>query len=321
MRAGIDIGGTKTAFALAPGAGAAPLATRRRPTEASADPRADLRRMAADLRALLDAQGVAVSALEAVGVSAAGPLDPDAGVLIDPPNLPWDRAPVVEVLAAELGCAVFLENDANAAALAEWRHGAGRGCRHMVYLTMSTGVGGGLILDGRLYRGVACSAGEVGHVPVVWEGEHCSCGQRGCLEAYIGGAAWSRHLEKATPDQSLVRQLTPAGEAPRPEQVLEAARRGDAFAHRELVRFNDYLSRGIVQIAFTLAPERIVLGTIVRAAGEELCLQPVRERVRSHLWPVIATPLHILASELGDALADLAGLAVADEGLRRATAG
>ncbi len=315
MLGGIDIGGTKVAFALAPGASERPQHHRRRPTAATGDAAADLRQMAADLRALANEAGVTPEQLEAVGVSAAGPLDREAGVLLHPPNLPWERADVVGVLEAELGCPVFLENDANAAALAEWHYGAGRGCEHMVYLTMSTGVGGGLILGGRLHRGVACSAGEVGHVPVEWDGEPCACGQRGCLEAYIGGAAWARRLAAITPADSRVAALTPPGDTPRPEEVVRAAREGDAFALAEMQRFNNYLVRGLVQIAFTLAPERIVLGTIVRAAGESLCLAPVRAEVARRVWPEIGDTLRIEASALGDDLADLAGLSAALGGL------
>lgn len=315
MLAGLDIGGTKIAYAIADEGSETVRGHLRRPTAATADADADLLRMAEDLRGLLAEHGTAPESLSALGVSAAGPLDRENGTLLQPPNLPWERAEVVGVLSEALGCRVVLENDANAAALAEWHYGAGRGTRDMVFLTMSTGVGGGLILGGRLHHGVGCAAGEVGHVPVEWNGARCACGQRGCLEAYIGGASWARRLAEITPPDSRVAALTPAGETPRPEQVVAAAREGCAFARAEMDRFNDYLARGIVGLAFTLAPEKIVLGTIARAAGEELCLAPVREQVAAHLWPVIAEGLTIEAGSLGDAIADYAGLSVAREGL------
>lgn len=311
---GIDVGGTKTVLALGDQTGAV-RGRRRRPTAPSGNPERDVARMVEDARGLLAAAGVEPAQLAAAGVSAPGPLDPATGTVLHPPNLPgWERVPLRDWLAAELGCPVFLENDANAAALAEWRFGAGRGSRHMVYLTMSTGVGGGLILGGRLHRGVFASAGEVGHVPVVWEGEPCSCGQRGCLEAYVGGAAWTRRLARTTPPESRVAALAGGPEASRPEHVVEAAREGDAFACAELDRYNDYLSRAIVQLAFTLAPELVVLGTIPSAAGEALCLEPVRQRVRAHLWPFLAERLRIAPAELGDRLPELAGIVVAREG-------
>ncbi len=263
-------------------------------------------------RALLAAHGARVEEVAAIGVSMPSPLDAELGVVLNPPNLPsWHGTPVRRLLEDALGRPVAIENDANAAALAEWRYGAGRGCDDLVYLTMSTGVGGGLVLGGRLHRGVASSAGEVGHIPVEWEGERCSCGLRGCLEAYTGGAAWARRLARLAPAESAVAQLAGGAANARPEHVVAAARAGDAFALAELVRFNDYLARGLAAIAFTVAPQRIVLGTIPTAAGEALCLGPVRERFRRHVWPFLAERIEIVASALGPLVAAHAGIVVA----------
>lgn len=287
--------------------------------------------MAEDVRQLLAKVDASAADLAAVGVSVAGPLDLQAGQVLQPPNLPhWDRAPVRDVLESELGCPVYLDNDANAAALAEWHYGAGKGTQHMVYLTMSTGVGGGLVLGGRIHRGVACSAGEVGHIPIEWDGEPCHCGMRGCLEAYIGGAAWAERLARITPAASRVATLAEADRSsrpedrspqhqdrsPRPEHVVVAAREGDSFALSEMARFNDYLARGIVHLAFTLAPECVVLGTIATAAGEALCLEPVRRQVRARAWPAVGETLRIEPSALAEDLPYFAGLAVAYEGRR-----
>jgi glucokinase len=252
--------------------------------------------------------------VRAVGVSVPGPFDRDRGLLLEPPNLPgWCDIPVQQVLETSLGRPVHVENDANAAALAEWRFGAGQGASHMVYLTMSTGVGAGLILDGRLYRGRAGAAGEVGHTEVEPGGEPCACGRRGCLEAYCGGAAWTRRLQTRTPDDSRVAARAGGRGRVRPEHVVQAAREGDAFARAELERYNRYLARGIANLVFVLAPERVVLGTIPSRAGEALCLAPVRRQVESALWPLLARGLRIEASGLGDALPDYAGICVARE--------
>jgi len=232
------------------------------------------------------------------------------------PNLPgWQRAPVVESLSAALGRPVFLENDANAAALAEWRFGAGRGLSDVVYLTMSTGIGGGIILGGRLHRGVGASAGEVGHAPVEIPGEPCACGLSGCLEAYVGGAAWTRRLRLEAPEGSRVVALAGASEAVKPEHVMAAAHDGDPYALSELDRFNEYLARAIVTLAFTLAPEAVVLGTIASAAGEALCIGPVRARVRARTWPVLADGMRIVGAALGPRTADYAGICAGLEAL------
>jgi glucokinase len=310
------VGGTKVAFALGDEQGGVRAAFRR-PTRPSGDPLTDLARIADDARRLAAESGAALSEVERVGVSVPGPLDPEEGVVLSPPNLPgWGRVPVRAALEQALGRPVSIENDANAATLAEWRWGAARGFRHVVYLTTSTGVGGGLVLGGRLHRGVASSAGEVGHLPIVWQGEPCPCGLRGCLEAYIGGGAWTRRLRRETPQHSRVLALAGGRERVRPEHVVAAAREGDAFARAELDRWNDFLARGLVLLAFVLAPEIFVLGTIATAAGEELCLGPVRERVRAHVWPFLGDALRIVPAALGGRLAELSGLVVAAEALR-----
>jgi glucokinase len=292
-------------------------ARRRRATEPSGRPADDLARIAEDVAAVVAEAGLSLAEVRAVGVTAPGPLDPERGVVLLPPNLPgWRDVPIVARLRDALGVPVFLENDANAAALAEWHFGAGRGFRHLVYLTMSTGVGGGLILDGRLYRGVLGSAGEIGHMPVEWEGEPCPCGQRGCLEAYVGGAAWARRLRAHAPADGRVAALAGGREHVTPEHVVRAAREGDGYARAELARWCDYVARGITAVVMALAPEAVVLGTIAVAAGEELAFAPIRAQVRSHVWPHLAGELRILPAALGRDLPVLAGLSVAVEGLR-----
>lgn len=313
---GIDIGGTKVALAVGDASGAI-SARRRRPTEPSGCPEDDVARLVVDVRSVLEEAGVALHDVTAVGVTAPGPLDPERGVVLQPPNLPgWRSVPIVERLTAALGLPVFLENDANAAALAEWHFGAARGLRHVVYLTMSTGVGGGLILDGRLYRGVLASAGEIGHVPVAWEGESCSCGQRGCLEAYVGGAAWTRRLRTIVPEDGRIAALAGGREHVSPVELVAAAHEGDGFARAELARWCDYVARGVTALVMTLAPEAVVLGTIAVAAGEALAFAPIRKQVAAHVWPHLAQDLRILPAALDDELPYLAGLSVAVEALR-----
>jgi glucokinase len=310
---GIDIGGTKIATSAARLSGDV-IARTRRPTGPLGDPRRDVARIAADLRQLLAEAGLDESELAAVGVSAPGPLDPTGRRLIDPPNLAgWQDVPLVDWLEEELGVRVHLDNDANAAALAEWQFGAGRGFDDVVYLTMSTGIGAGLVMGGRLQRGAGFAAGEVGHMRVCWESDapECSCGRRGCLEAFTGGACWTRRLRDVVPANSAIAELAGGAERVTPEHVVRAARAGDPLACSEMDRWNRYLARGVSILGSVLAPQVIILGTIAVAAGEELCFAPLREAVREHLWDVIADNLRIVPAELGDALPDRAGLGVA----------
>ena len=309
---GIDIGGTKLALCIGDSDGL-PIASRRRAMAPSGDWETDLDHLIEDARALwAETDERSRGPLRAIGVSVPGPIDASKGILLNPPNLPgWRDVPIVERLSAAFDVEIRLENDANAAALAEWHYGAGRGARNLAYLTMSTGIGGGLIVEGRLHRGAFGGAGEIGHAPIDIPGQLCACGLRGCLEAYCGGHAWQAHLRAHAPEDSHVVRLAGGRDAIRPEHLVEAARRGDAFARAEMERWLDYLSRGLAQLVMTLEPELIVLGTIAVAAGEELCFGPLRKKLSGVLWPQQTRRVRVVPAALGDALPQRAGLAVA----------
>jgi len=309
---GIDIGGTKLALCIGDQAGT-PIAHSRRPIALSGSWATDLERLVEDARRLWEqTTGASRSRPLAVGVSVPGPTDPERRVLLNPPNLPgWKQVPIARVLSEAFDVEVKLENDANAAALAEWHFGAGRGTQNLAYLTMSTGIGAGLILNGRLVRGAFGAAGEIGHAPIEHPGIACACGLFGCLEAYCGGNAWQARLREQTPESSDVLARAGQRSAIRPEHLVEAARAGDSYALEEFSRWLDYLSRGLTQLVMTLEPERIVLGTIAVAAGEELCFAPLRDRLASALWPHQGDRVAIIPAALGDELPLRAGLAVA----------
>jgi glucokinase len=316
MRIGIDVGASKLAFGVADAAGS--LRMRHRVAWVpSGNAQRDFDAIAAGAEALLAQAGVGRGELRAIGVCAPGPLDAGAGVVEGPPNLPgWNRVPLCALLERALGAPAALENDANAQAFAEWQARAGQGVERLVYLTMSTGVGAGIVLGGRLERGAGGLGGELGHVAVEWNGERCACGMQGCLEVYAGGAAWQRHLRRVTPPSSRAAALAGSAGAVRPEHVVAAAREGDAFARAELERWNGYVARALAAIAIGLAPDVIALGTIASAAGEALCLEPLRRRLRERVWPRIAERVRIEASALGDELPVLAALIVAERAVR-----
>jgi glucokinase len=293
-----------------------------RAAELTGDPEQDLTAIVKDALQLLARAGISRDELAAIGLSSPGPIDPESRRVFSPPNMPgWAEVPAPAFLEGSLGCPCFLENDANAAALAEWRFGAAKGAQDAVYLTMSTGVGGGLVLGGRLHRGVGWYAGEVGHAPVEWNGLPCACGLRGCLEAYVGGRAWTEHLRSAASTSGRVAALAGGRERIRPEHLVSAAREGDGFALAELDRFNDYLARSLVQIICTVAPEVIVLGTIPTAAGEALCFEPVRRRVRERVWTRLAERVRIVPAALGERLPYYAGLSSAFTGMEEGRGG
>ncbi len=291
----VDLGGTKTAVSVWTVEGRR-LESRRFPTPAGPAENT-LDRITALGRDLL--QGAKPLA---VGVSGGGPLDPERGVIISIPNLPgWIEVPIAARLREEFSAPVGIENDANACALAEYRFGAGRGCRHLVFLTVSTGIGGGLILDGRIYRGHRFLAGEAGHQVIQPDGPPCGCGKRGCLEALASGTGIARRLAEAAKSG---RAAAPGSSVlPRDaRELVDRARRGDAFSLDFLRETAGFLGQGIANLVFILDPQRIILGTIAVAAGD-LLLGPLREEVSKRLWPAY--------EPLGEALGDTAAFAVA----------
>lgn len=316
---GIDIGGTKRALAVGDEAGE-PIEASRSPMTLSGDWRRDLDDLIDEARRLLERPGSRKAGpLERIGVSVPGPADPLRGRLLNPPNLPgWHDVPIAAALEDAFDVEVRVENDANAAALAEHAFGAGRGVQDLVYLTMSTGVGGGVISDGRLLRGAFGGAGEPGHLPIEFPGRLCACGLSGCLEAYVGGNAWRDRLRQELPERGRIVEL--AGGRRQdvlPEHLVRAAREGDPRAQAEFARWLEDLARGLVAIVMLLEPERLVLGTIAVAAGEALCFAPLRERLADRLWPQQLERLEIVPAALGEALPQRAGLAVALRGLAR----
>ncbi len=309
-RLGIDLGGTKTVFAVGDREGRV-RARRRIATQPTSDPERDLERLFGEAEEVIREAAPEAGAIETVGIAAPGPLDLASGSLIAPPNLPgWQRVPLREWTEARFGVPARVENDANAAALAEWCFGAARGASDVVYLTMSTGVGAGLILGGRLHRGASGNAGELGHVAIERDGRACACGQRGCLEAYVGGAAWTARLRAEAPADSRCVALAGGRERVEPVHVLEAARAGDAFARAEVAAYVGHLAEGLAGVIATLSPEVIVLGTIV-TAGADLMLAPLAQALDRRVWPVLRAHTRVVASGLGERLPELAALCVA----------
>ncbi len=295
---GLDIGGTKSAAVIGDTDGTV-LARVSAPTPQGSWQEAVA--LLCDLsRQVCHGQGVAVSDMAALGVSCGGPLDSQTGTVYAPPNLPaWEAVPLRSLLEAEFGLPTRLENDANATALAEHRWGAGQGCRDMAFLTMGTGIGAGLILDGKLYRGRRDLAGEVGHAVVLPGGPLCPCGKRGCLESLASGTSLARMGRERCGEASLTAH-----------DVCARARRGDAIALSVIADVALYMGIGLANLLHTLNLERIVLGTLAVHAAD-LLLEPIRAATQAHCWPRVWEGVSILPAALGDAAQDKAALAVA----------
>jgi glucokinase len=278
---GVDVGGTKIAAGLVDGRGSV---LRREVRESTGLSPAGI------ISAIAEVVGALRRGREdpvAVGVGAAGFIDADRTRVLFAPNLPWLDEPVPAALSAQVGLPVVLENDANAAAWAEYRFGAGRGAPETVVVTVGTGIGVGLVLGGRLYRGAAGIAGEAGHMRVVPDGRECGCGNRGCWEQYSSGPA----LMRAATERSA---SFPDGPA-----LTEAARAGDGVAVACFADVGQWLGQGLADISAVLDPGRFVVGGGVADAGE-LLLAPARQRyARALTGRGHRPPAEIVAASLG----------------------
>jgi len=238
----------------------------------------------------------------AIGIGAPGPIDSTDGVVSTPPNLPgWVDVPLGRIVEERVGVPTVLANDANLAALGEFTYGAGRNVRHLVYITVSTGVGGGAIIDGELVEGYRGAAGEVGHTIVELDGPVCSCGKRGHLEALVSGTAIGRQARAAVAAgrQSVIPALAegnPNGVTAR--IATQAAFQGDELALELFERAGSTLGRSVVNVIHILNPEMVAIGGGVSTAGEFL-LGPMREVVMEELMPVFKEDLQLVVASLG----------------------
>ncbi len=238
----------------------------------------------------------------AIGLGVPGPLDPTRGVIIKAANLPFEDTPIVRIVQEALGGAVFAGNDADLAALAEYHLGAGRGTHSMIYMTISTGIGGGLVLNGDLYTGQG-QAGEVGHMVVEPEGPLCGCGRRGHLEALASGRAIARiareRLEAGEP--SLLREWVGENLTQIDAKLVgQAARQGDALALSIVQQAGHYIGIAIASLAMLLNPDRFVLGGGVTRL-DDLLFEPMKEAMREYvLHPRYWERTPIVPAELGE---------------------
>jgi glucokinase-like ROK family protein len=230
-----------------------------------------------ELRKLCDAYGLSICDLAAIGLGVPGPVVAESGMLIDPPLMPqWDAYPIKARMEEKWGCTVSLSNDAELGALGEWAYGAGRGECNLVYIKVGTGVGAGLMMDGRIYRGATGSAGEIGHNTIKDQGLPCSCGNRGCLEAMAGGRAIAERAKRAVA-QGQRTQLANIRSIERitAQDVAVAARMGDLLAQEIVTEAGEYLGIAIANLINLINPGVVVVGGGVAQMGD-LLLEPIR---------------------------------------------
>jgi glucokinase len=316
---GIDLGGTQIRAAVLRG----PTRLSRVGLLTGEDPTPErvIPRMISAVEQAIEDAGTTLDQVAGIGVGAPGPLNSHTGVVFAPPNLPgWIDVPLRDILYEHFRLPVFVENDANAAALAEYMFGAGKGSREVVYITISTGIGGGVITDGRIVEGIVGTAGELGHMTIDLHGPRCNCGNIGCLESISSGTAIARRANEIVAmgngDELLAFALTQQedGSANTPVDsqqvarhnlvhinarvVAEAAAAGIAVARQIINTAAEGLGVGLVNIIHIFNPELIILGGGVAQMGEQL-LEPARRVIEKRAMLVPRQAVRIVPAQLG----------------------
>lgn len=303
---GIDIGGTKTA--VVEGTFTGEILSRLQVATAPQDGfPATFKRICSLVEQTLAESGRAGRHAAALSVSIGGPLDIARGIIYSPPHLPgWDAIPLRDLLMEQFNLPCYVEHDGNAGAIAEWRFGAGRGTHNLVFLTMGTGLGGGFILDDRIYHGASDLAGEVGHMRIARSGP-LVYGKRGSWEGYCAGPAFAWMAQRMYPHVWPQGITTP--------EVVRLAQEGDPRALAVVRRVGTYLGKGLAVLADILNPEIIVVGSMGVRLGE-LLLEPARRAMKKEALPGTYSACRVVPAALGDKIGDVASLCAALEGLR-----
>ena len=309
---GFDIGGTKCAVVTARWeAGEITLLRKEKcPTDLTVSPEKMLERL------MTMADDILESAPDAIGISCGGPLDSGKGIILGPPNLPgWDHVEIVDLIKSRYGVPTHLQNDANACAVAEWKFGAGKGTKNMVFLTFGTGLGAGLILDGRLYDGTNGNAGEVGHIRLAKDGP-IGFGKRGSFEGFCSGGGIAQ-LGYTMALEAIARGEQPAyfkeGMSEKDvtaKTVGDAAEAGDPTALAVYARSGEYLGRGLSIIIDILNPERVVIGSIF-TRSRDLLWESTKKEIEREALDISAKVCEVTPAALGESIGDYAAIATA----------
>ena len=311
---GYDIGGTKIAVCVADESGKV-LASARLNGGTQRPYAETIEELLATGKRLVNQAGHTLDDVPVCGISAPGPMDVARGVLEKSPNMAWDDVPIRDDLANGLGIETVLDNDANAGALAEWFFGAGKGAEDLIYLTMSTGIGGGIIAGGQLVRGTVGNAGELGHLILDLDGPPCGCGMKGCFEAYCGGRNVSLRLQrmlKGQPDHPFMKLPQVQGDPGKLnyQTLREAVQAGVPDAEPFWTEICLRMAQGLGMCMMAFNPERIILGTTFYYSGAML-MDPVKQLLPKFVWRQMLDSCALELPALGARIGEMAGIAVA----------
>lgn len=315
---GIDIGGTKVSICLGDSEGNI-FASKRVATTTLGGPETGLPKLVELVGHLLRDENIEIENIRGIGLAVPGPVSTKTEKILTPPNMPkWVNVPIVQYLREKLGRPIFMDNDANAGALGEWEFGAAKHSNNLVYLTMSTGMGGGIIIDGKILQGATDTGGEVGHYVLDQKGPKCPCGQTGCFEAFCGGANASHILQqKVKKNQKSLILKEAGGEIENIDMkcLLAAVKKSDPLALEFWEEYTERLAQGIGIILQTLNPDAIILGTIA-AHNKDLVMHPLLQALPRYVWKAPLEHCRIEPTVLGKSLGNLGALALAMNGLK-----
>ena len=309
---GFDVGGTKVAVSLVLSDGT--LVSSARVPNKEREPDDVLPAMVSAGKSLLADAGMTREDLKAVGVCTPSPLDFKNGIVMAPSNLKkWKHVPIRDYRADAFGVRAFFDNDSNASGLAEWLFGSGVGVSDMLYISMSTGIGAGVIANGRLMRGVTCDGGEVGHMVLDVNGPLCNCGMRGCWEAFSGGRAIAQRVQRelaSSPNCFIMQQVGGVVENIDMKTLSDAVEANDPYACGIWDEMMERNAQAIGMLHNIFNPSIIALGTIAIQCGD-LFMKPLTERVKKYGWKQPREACTIVPGKLGPKLGEYAGAAVA----------
>ena len=298
---GVDIGGTNVKIALIDEKGTIAYSNSV-PTRAEMGYEYTIQNIINTIKDSLKESNNDISNIGGIGFGLPGQIDSVNGVVRLLPNIPgWVEVPLAKIVKDEFNVPVKLDNDVRVATLGELNYGAGKGCQNLICLTVGTGVGSGIVLNGQLVRGASMTAGEIGHVIVERNnGEICGCGATGCLEAYASGPSVVKMAKDyiAGGKSTKFKEIA-AGNEITPYMVYEAAKQGDAVAKRIFTIVGEYLGVALVSVVNLLNPEKIIVGGGVGQAGD-LILEPIREAIKKRCIPTSAAAVEIVPAQLGE---------------------
>ncbi len=301
-RVGVDIGGTNVKIALVNKKGEISY-PKTVPTRAEMGYEYTIGNITQCIKDLITEANLSTNQLEGIGFGFPGQIDCEKGVVRILPNIPgWIDVPIAEIMQKEFNVPVKVDNDVRCMALAELNYGAGAGCQNLICITVGTGIGSGLVINGKLVRGASNAAGEIGHIKLeMHDGQICGCGDTGCFEAYASGPSIVALAKEyiAGGKGTKYRELAGSVDAITPAIVCQAAQQGDVVAKRIFTKMGEYLGIGLASVVNLLNPEKIVIGGGVADAGDIL-FDPLRKTLKDRAMPIQGAAVEVVHAELGN---------------------